>query len=609
MAVKRLRWFGILWATITILASVPLWLTLPEPEGAQVITTATQISGEERQEITLPKKRQAPGSWGHYRLVLDIDHTSQQYLYIPVLSQRATIELNGILIDDTGKRTTMLGLASGTSAMVALPPSLISEGRNIVDLHIQSVGLSPAYLAPVYVGSIEQLGYQYRLRVFLFEYLKLMVLAAQLLIALVVLVVWLYRPRDRLFAWLTLLLLLSMVAYLGLAHDLIPSLVTWMPYFSMLGGSAALIIVIVAMLITGHSPPRFLQWAAFILPASSILLALLGVVSTKHLVLLINIPLNITCLLVSLAILMWAALRYRHEEAWLLLFPLLMTTIASIHDVLIILSMLDGPIFLSIYYRPLLLIGFAIILMRRLGISLTQLDSVNIYLKERLNAQEQQLARMHAEEQREAYQRILNAERQRLTTNLHDGLSGHLASIIALSERGQPDQVEHAAREALDDLRLVIHSLDVDDRGLLLALDGLRERLCRQFKRLGITLDWSMARLPEISGVTPSQALNVLRILQEAATNAIKHGKATRITVRGDTDSSGQARITMENNGVPCPKSPKQVGCGLKNIHQRIHQLGGDVFIEPLDNGTRLTLLLPLHLPLLGDGDECYVPL
>src|SRR5690606_33175848 len=145
-------------------------------------------------------------------------------------------------------------------------------------------------------------------------------------------------------------------------------------------------------------------------------------------------------------------------------------------------------------------------------------------------------------------------------------------------------------------LRLVIHSLDIQDRELPAALAGLRERLERQLKRMGVTLDWSMARLPEIAGVTPSQALNVLRILQEAITNAIKHGQATRISVQG-SDDDGHACIEVENNGLPFPRNPDRCGTGLNNMRRRIRALDGRIEIEPLEQGTRLTLWLPRQLP------------
>lgn len=594
---SRLLGFSILWGFIAILATIPLWLTLPEPEGAVAITQALQLHEDGEQQITLPRARQTPGSWRHYRMTFKADPTSEQYLFIPVLSQRAIIALNGAHIDDTENRTTMVGLASGISALISLPPSLLKEGNNVIDVQLQSVGLIPAYLSRLYVGSREQLGSHYRVRVFVLEYLKLMVPAGQLLIALVVLVVWLYRPRDPLFGWLTLLLMLSMVTYLGMMRDLIPHLVKLMPYFSMIGSAAAIIMVIVVLLIAGRPPPAWLRWMPLALPGSCILLGLSGVIPAATLVLLVSAPLNIFGLLISLVILVWAALRYRLEEAAMLLLPMLMAVLSGIHDFSMVLSLLDGPVSLSVYYRPLLLIGFAMILMRRLGISLARLDDVNVYLTHKLNEREQELARLHKEERRKAAQQVRGEERQRLTRDLHDGLSGHLVTIIALSEQEHANTIEGSAREALDDLRLVIHSLDIRDDELPLALSGLRERLERQLKRLGIELDWSIVRLPDIANASPTQALNILRILQEAITNAIKHANPSRIVVHGSESEDGQALILVENDGQPFPHSADRGGNGLNNMRRRIRQLSGEIQIEPLPNGTRVRVLLPLRLP------------
>jgi signal transduction histidine kinase len=196
--------------------------------------------------------------------------------------------------------------------------------------------------------------------------------------------------------------------------------------------------------------------------------------------------------------------------------------------------------------------------------------------------------------------------------DLHDGLSGHLASIIALAEREHASSIEQTAREALDDLRVVIHSLDVGDTELTTPLAAYRERLDRQFKRLNIELDWSTAALPEISGVTPTHAIHVLRILQEAITNARKHGPATRIVVRGEAVGVAQgqfARITIENDGQAfnAQKASGQAGRGLASMQQRAAALGAVLRIESLAGneegqataimtGTRITLDLPLKL-------------
>jgi len=186
-------------------------------------------------------------------------------------------------------------------------------------------------------------------------------------------------------------------------------------------------------------------------------------------------------------------------------------------------------------------------------------------------------------------------ERQRLTHDLHDGISGHLVSIIALSERAETRPIEQAAREALNDLRLVIYSLDLGDAELILALANFRERLIPQLHRLGLELDWSMANLPDVTGVTPGNALAVLRIVQEAITNALKHGPARRISIRGSAAADGMAAITIENDGRPFVADSG--GRGLDNMRRRADGLGARLCLESLEHGTRVTLLLPGHLP------------
>ncbi|ACE86175.1 sensor histidine kinase [Cellvibrio japonicus] len=587
---------GLLWGVLAALASVPLWLKPPEP-GVLAIAQAQRLENGAWQPVALPQARRPASRWEHYRATLPLDEAGARYLFIPTVSQRVVVELAGQQIADTELRTTMIGLASGTTALVPLPAWLLQAGDNVIDIHLQSMSLVPGYLSPLYIGSADELVPYYRSRVFLLEYLRLVVPAGQLLLALVVLVLWLYRPQEALFGWLTLLLVTSMFIYLGMMRNLLPFLAELMPYLYMLGSMASIILVITVLLVAGIAPPRWLKLAAAGVPAGCVLLGLADILPTSGLVMFVNAPLNMAGLLVSLVIIGWAALIKRIGEAWLLLFPLLLALLSAVHDYAVVTARLDGPVLLSVYYRPALMIGIAMILMRRLGISLNRLDDVNAYLTQRLTEQERELARLHQEERREAAWRTLNDERQRLTADLHDGLSGHLASIIALSERENSVQVERAAREALDDLRLVIHSLDIRDREFPAALAGLRERLERQLRRMGVSLHWSMARLPEIAGVTPSHALNVLRIVQEAVTNALKHGRATHIRVQGGQDDEGNACIQVENDGIPFPRQPDRAGNGLNNMRRRIRQLNGSIEIEPLASGTRLTLRLPLQLP------------
>ncbi|HYD76489.1 sensor histidine kinase [Ramlibacter sp.] len=584
-------------------ATSPYWLELPRPRGALEVATAVLVdaSGAPPVAVDLPHSWPRRAGELDYQLNFELAAVPPEplYLFIPMLAQRAVVSIGGHQLADTGNRARMIGVSSGVAALVVLPADRLVPGHNTVDIRLATVGLMPGYLSAAYVGTSGQLGPAYRLRIFLLEHLRLMVLAAQLLIIVAVLMACLYRPREPLFLWLLALLVTTMAGYAGLFVDLHPRVPTLMPYafFTSLAGTGMLSIV--ALLINGTPPPRLLQAATVFVPAACMLLAASGLVPPFGLVLAVGAPLMILSLLATAAICIWGAWRKRVQEARLMLVPLLLLAIAAVHDGAVAARVLDGPVFLAMYYRPLLMVGIAVILMRRLGVSLRWLDEANANLARRLAEREQELERLHAEDRVEAAERARSEERQRLTADLHDGLSGHLASIVALAEREGVAAIERTAREALDDLRLVIHSLDIGDRELPVALGDFRDRLARQLKRLGIELEWSIARLPEISGVTPAHALNVLRIVQEAVTNAIRHGRAARIVIRGGPQAPAGACIVVENDGAPFASQPG--GRGLENMRRRAAQLGGAIAIEAWEaGGARLTLSLPLELPQNG---------
>lgn len=255
---RRAVGFGVLWALMALLASVPLWGSLPEPASGR-IDTAERYQDGAWTPVSLPQAGRPAGGWEHYRARFDWNGQDHAYLYLPTISQRAVIELAGERIADTENRTTLVSLASGIPALVALPGKLLERGENVIDIRVQTLGLVPGYLSTLYVDDGERLAPYYRARVFVLEYLRLMVPAGQLLIALVVLVVWLYRPQESLFGWLFLLLTTSMFVYLGMMRELLPAPIEAMYYAIMAGSAACEILVITALLIAGVAPPRWLK--------------------------------------------------------------------------------------------------------------------------------------------------------------------------------------------------------------------------------------------------------------------------------------------------------------------------------------------------------------
>ena len=193
--------------------------------------------------------------------------------------------------------------------------------------------------------------------------------------------------------------------------------------------------------------------------------------------------------------------------------------------------------------------------------------------------------------------------------DLHDGLGGQLVSIVALSERGNAGaSIGEAARAALKDLRLVIDSMDDIGGDLMLALGSWRERATAQLRPHGIALDWRIASpsgLPLHPELRPWHVIQIVRVLDEAMTNAVKHAEATRImvTIETLTDAAGAMRgcITVADDGkgfMPgIDPASVPTARGLRNMQSRARRCGADLELSSGTDGTRVRLKLPLRFP------------
>ena len=81
----------------------------------------------------------------------------------------------------------------------------------------------------------------------------------------------------------------------------------------------------------------------------------------------------------------------------------------------------------------------------------------------------------------------------------------------------------------------------------------------------------------------PAWAKAFVSVIREAATNAVRHGGATALTVSMQ-DREGQPELTVSNNGAPARRSPdEQGGTGLRGVAELVTSLGGRFEVASLD--------------------------
>ena len=251
------------------------------------------------------------------------------------------------------------------------------------------------------------------------------------------------------------------------------------------------------------------------------------------------------------------------------------------------------------YTVSFVLIALALTLLSRVSRALTEAETLNHELEDRVAAKGEELARNYQRLQNLERQRTISAERERMTADMHDGIGGQLVHALAVIESEPAFQpLEPIMRGALDDLRLIIDSADPMEGDLLVVLSNFRARNERRVQAGGLTFLWQVTDLPPMPDFGPHKILQVLRILQEALTNVLKHARATQVTVRTSTaqDNDGGTSVIVDviDDGIGFVAGSASPGRGLGNMRRRAHELGGTVDIEATESGSRLRLTLPL---------------
>jgi signal transduction histidine kinase len=221
----------------------------------------------------------------------------------------------------------------------------------------------------------------------------------------------------------------------------------------------------------------------------------------------------------------------------------------------------------------------------------------------RLNRELEQRVANKTHELQQHYERIslleraaaVADERDRLMRDMHDGVGSQLITLQHALEKGRFDnrQAADLVRECIDDLRLVIDSLDAGAQSMTDALANLRFRVAPRLAQAGIASTWDM-QAPQMR-LAPDVVLQLLRVLQEALTNVLKHSGAKNVHVTWRLDA-GQALATLQidddGHGLPGDVTPGSRG--LANMRQRAQRIGATLQVHSSERGTRVSTTLPV---------------
>lgn len=188
-------------------------------------------------------------------------------------------------------------------------------------------------------------------------------------------------------------------------------------------------------------------------------------------------------------------------------------------------------------------------------------------------------------------------EQMRIGQELHDGLGQQLTAVAFLTEvlarqlgeRGVPEH-QQASRigalmgEAISQARLLARGLapvELDANGLMAALEQLAASVPPLF---GLPCEFRCDGPVLVHD--SSVAINLYRIAQEAVTNAVKHGGASRLRiVLGHADARLVLSVSDDGTGLPSPLPAGNHGMGLKTMRYRARAIGAELAFDTSPQG------------------------
>ena len=191
-------------------------------------------------------------------------------------------------------------------------------------------------------------------------------------------------------------------------------------------------------------------------------------------------------------------------------------------------------------------------------------------------------------------------ERNRISREIHDSVGHSLSTIIIqlgaiskLSEENSPQvsqmsaQLREFAVKGLQEVRTVVHDLKPEQLTKQQLTVALEEFIYETKQHSGVEFIFRQNK-PTFQ-LTKEQELTIFRGVQEATTNAIRHGKATKITLLM-MYSANELIVTIMDNGGG--SSAISLEGGLKALEERLHEQQAQLEIKNTEQGFTVQMKL-----------------
>lgn len=572
----------------------------PTPEVTRLEAGELRVGDEQTSRpVTLPHlwSEQIPAHEGivRYRFRFPTPEIASETLavYLPKLNMNARVLVNGAVLGDGGAFTPPVAQNWNRPLYFRFPGRLLGPQQNTLEVQLYAYAHDWGGLFPLYVGPHERLvgAYerQYTLQIVLSQLASVVVLLLALVMGALAI-----GSRDSVYWYWALGCLLYYVHSLS-AHvrdiDMPYPIGRWLIHLCFDLFAVCLAIGMHRWADARH-PRRERAVLAVVLTGAAVSLLVpsryfLPVANTMHVVALLVGAYASTIMVRHFG-------RLGGPEVRVTIGAGVVALGLGLHALLIYFGVLpqDEPRLLKLM-APVLMLGFGGVLVARYVRSARAAADLNVQLEARVAQREAELRASYERTRQMEKAHLLEEERSRLMREMHDGMGGRLVSLLSLARAGapQPDELVSALSAALEEMRVIVDSLDPDVAELGALLGLARERLEPRMKSAGLRFEWAVGLLPDGLELTPQQSLDVLRFLQESLTNIMKHAQAEVVKLGTHLDADEVLIFVQDDGRGFDPDAPP--GRGLGNLRARAARLGGRCDIDASDSGTQVRLTLP----------------
>jgi len=548
-------------------------------------------------------------AWFRLRFHLEAVPRHGLALYTVAFNRSGRVFVNGSLLREVGAMRDPLPLNWNRSQYVEVPALMLHAGDNEIEIQQRIHTWEVGWLAPVRLGSQDELRPVWQSRVFWQNDTVRLLGSCTGAFGLFMLGVWLGRRRDAMYFWFACVALSWTVQCLDSYAELAPlPPLLWEQVIESMPVLRGVLMLTFVLRYGGMRWPRVeaIAWAYFLLGAVAIFgdamppiglnLWFLGSLVASVFILVLQVRLG---------------LRRSRLEGVLLASAGILAMMLNTHDLWMFSEdTWADRFYLAHFGASLYLIVIGTILVRRFTESFNAHENLAAVLEQRVDEKAAELARNYEQLVEARRNEALALERGRIMSEMHDGIGSQLTMALSLVRQldrdahperaGEDGRVATVLRESIEDLQLIIDSLEPVENDLLTVLGTLRYRLQDRLGKGGIDLQWNVVDLPPLPMLTPHSVLSILRIVQEAFANSLKHSGASQIAVttrlQGEAGVDEMAHIGIVDNGRGIDLS-RGAGRGLENMRRRAAALGGRLKILSQPGRTEIWLEFPTLRP------------